>query len=350
MGTFLSISQIWKTNQQSSTQNIQSSEKNNNRAIVNEGDGPASHQSQNSHSIRVDLYQFLQKLNQPKPSLTFLIGTFSVLLYTIARLEGKLNNQSDQIIELKMQIAALNKQLYLKDTEQFPTHAQDKVIPNLQSIYPQFTPGVIKVTSNTTLNNDALGKLIVLEKPNLHLTLPPILFTGFTFKFFGTFARTINGKLPCFIKMGNDNSIIQFGNNHDNEKLISVNSGEYLELVANKEDNCWYAANRNAGLGLTPGFEWEIAGNRGWQRLPSGMLVQWGGGSSTNGGMLDVRFPQPFTSRESISIHGTHYGSGPSFVIEFANTLTETGGRLRLLDYEGKGYPDRYMKWMAIGY
>ncbi len=313
---------------------------------------------QNFRLIRDYLYPFFQKLNQSRPSLNFLIGASAVLLYAINSeknriiLERKVNNQSIEIAALNEKFSACdNKQFYIQSEKPFFENIEGNSVLSRYDIHNQPTQGIIEVNSNRALDRvDAFAQLIILKEPNLQLTLPAAntLSPGLSFKFFGAFRRSTVRDGRCLIKaMEGSENIIKLGNNHD-KGSISVNSGEYVELVPDTQKNYWYAANRNAALNLTPGFEASLVGQDGWQRLPSGMIMQWGVVLTEWNGMSRVTFPIEFPSNFRV-IHGTHWAGGPASTVEWRETRSTKGVTLYTSDHGGTG-PGWPVHWTAIGY
>ncbi len=309
-----------------------------------------------SNSIRTDLYQFLPKTHPLKSNLNSFVGISIVLLfYVILKREI---SQSTQIAALNEKFAIFeNKHFYLKDENAFLTGFKDQLI--LNTAHNKLNQGVIEVDSNRTLDIvDSLAQLIVLKEPNLQLTLPAAntLITGLSFKFFGTFTSSLTENGSSLIKpMAGSLDFIELGNKH-NATSIYLNSGEYLELVANKEANCWYAANRNTALGLTPSFEGSAAGKMGWQKFTKGRIVEWGEGRTDQSGVLDIKFSAPFTEQDSITLLGTYVnmktGSERIFAMGYAyNAISKTGIQFRALDdVDGSPLRNTVVRWEVKGY
>ncbi len=370
----------------SNTQIVKSVEKDVDQEDIEEG--PDFQNQRDSHSIHTNLYQVYQILNQSKPNVAFLknafIGFFA--LYMLRELDNlykqdanksrliedlykKDENNSKRIEYQSMQIAALNekiavfinKNLDINDGKPFLAGLEDKKI--LHTIHNQPTQGIIEVSSNITLDRmSAFAQLIILKKPNLHLILPAAntVSPGLSFKFFGTFTGPTSKDKRCSIKvMDGSRDTILMGNNHE-ENYILVNSGEYLELVANEKSNCWYAANRNAALDITPVFE-GVEGAEGarveqggWRRYTNtGMIEQWGSVDIPRPAIpiiLEVKFPVPFTLKDSITIHGTFIGAGGAYVYELEGTRSETGVKLQLVTINASWQYAKTIRWSAKGY
>ncbi len=306
---------------------------------------------QNFRFMRDCLSPFFQKLNRSSPSLNFLIGASAVLLYVI-NLEEKLNNQSLQIVALNEKFAACgNKQFYIQNENKFLENIEGNSVLSRYDIHNQPTQGIIEVSSNITLDRvNAFAQLIILKEPNLQLTLPAAntLSPGLSFKFFGAFPRAAAQDGRCLIKaMDSSEKSIKLGNNHD-KGSISVNSGEYVELIPDTQNNYWYAANRNAALNLTPSFEGAL-GQDGWQQLPSGMIMQWGRVRTESNGMSRVAFPIEFPS-SFIFIHGAHGpAGGPASTVEWKETRSTKEVTLYTSN-NGATAAGWIVYWTAMGY
>ncbi|QBH97342.1 phage tail protein [Limnobaculum zhutongyuii] len=78
-------------------------------------------------------------------------------------------------------------------------------------------------------------------------------------------------------------------------KTLTLRPTESVVLVV-EQNKTWHATG-DAVLRLTPSWSFNPAFNGGWQKLPSGLIIQWGGVSTISGDtttMLPVTFPTAF--------------------------------------------------------
>lgn len=88
----------------------------------------------------------------------------------------------------------------------------------------------------------------------------------------------------------------------------------------------------------------------GYQKLPGGVILQWGEGASNASGQLSVTFPIAFTSGDTAyRIVGMHSGTGAAMVIEHFWSRTLTGTRLDIFDTSGQPVNGVIIRWFAIG-
>jgi hypothetical protein len=88
--------------------------------------------------------------------------------------------------------------------------------------------------------------------------------------------------------------------------------------------------------------------NPGYQRLPGGLILQFGFATSNAGGDLSIVFPLAFPT-DVIAVTGSHVGTAGVAVIIVGGTLSVSGVTLRQRDFGGGGQAWQ-CRWMAIGY
>ena len=137
---------------------------------------------------------------------------------------------------------------------------------------------------------------------------------------------------------------------------VTVRQGNCIILatvVANKEpkeseeSNCWYAANRNTALELTPSFEGSFGVN-GWQQLGK-TLLQWGLNKTDQAGFVYINFPREFPEAFT-GIYAMHEGGGPAIPIEYITSRTNRGVTLRVTNHNEQTDGGWTMRWFATGY
>lgn len=325
-------------------------------------DEPSQHllNGQSHLSIRSRMRQFF---NQPKPELALLLAatsTILALLYVSSRRElnhvkgelnhvkGKLNEQSRQITVLNEKFAVFdNRHIYAKDEK-----------PPLAHIENNSVSDIIKASSDIALDSDAQNKYIILEKPDLHITLPSphSVPAGLSFEFFGEFKASNDGSSkPCFINVANSSTDRVILGNDQKERSIPIHSRESVLLVADKNSNGWHAINRNAAFGVTPGFAGSLAQN-GWQRLPGGLIMQWGiakirtgvGDDASNVISFTRSFPQ-----EVLGIHFSHDATGKEKTLANIMFLYQKIDRHTFFaraDWVGDHHFYTSVNWFAFGY
>ena len=88
----------------------------------------------------------------------------------------------------------------------------------------------------------------------------------------------------------------------------------------------------------------------GYQKLPSGLIMQWGDGTSNASGQLSITFPIAFTSSDfAYRIVCMHSGTGPAMVIEQFTARTLTGTSLGIFNTSGLPVQGGVIRWFAIG-
>ncbi len=96
------------------------------------------------------------------------------------------------------------------------------------------------------------------------------------------------------------------------------------------------------------GMAASLASN-GWQRLPSGLIMQWGTVTQGAGLSAQVTFPIAFpTGCQSIT--AIHAGSAGAMVIENSGARTASGTILRIFNDAGIQQSSWVANWIAVGY
>ncbi|BBE09733.1 Uncharacterized protein MCB1EB_1572 [Mycoavidus cysteinexigens] len=102
-------------------------------------------------------------------------------------------------------------------------------------------------------------------------------------------------------------------------------------------------------LSLFTGPDRQSFQGNGFQKLPGGLILQWGFTSTHGNGMSNVIFPVKFSTK-CLAIHGTHLGTGCATVIEYVGTRTNIGATLRTLDENAMTRAGWGLHWFAIGH
>lgn len=128
---------------------------------------------------------------------------------------------------------------------------------------------------------------------------------------------------------------------------VVMNNGDWMSFVSRSDG--WYAYG-TAQLNDAPGFGSSIGGS-GYQKLPSGLIIQWGitgwaaGASSGN-----VTFPIAFPNA-GLSATVTYYGAASSANPAKGISCTLNATTLSLNAYQAMaGSGGQAFSWIAIGY
>lgn len=193
--------------------------------------------------------------------------------------------------------------------------------------------GISEVSANTTLDTTYLGKLVVLLGASvLTMTLPtlasmPATALGAKFIFFNQTTKV------CQVNPAiGDTSNLVVGGGVSNA-FITLNPGDWVEITLMRS-NMWVASAGSAQLPWSGQFGASL-GSNGYQKLPSGLIVQWGFVSVTAANTditfsLPIAFPSVFYS---INMAGSYtvgsgsqayYNAAPSGLSQFV--LRSTSG------------------------
>lgn len=194
------------------------------------------------------------------------------------------------------------------------------------------------ISGPVTLTAAQAGNHIVLSGTPGTCTLPALstvpVGTVFQFK------QECNGRWTI-ASAGVDNAALVY--NNTSVGTISLKKENTLQVVSS--GNAW----RTYGTGLLPYDEnfGASLGTNGFQKLPSGMVIQWGGGTTNASGYVNVVFPLAFSS--FYAINATHLGTGPVTVIEVYNTRSNTGTVLRAFNSSDQVAANWACYWIAVG-
>lgn len=131
-----------------------------------------------------------------------------------------------------------------------------------------------------------VGKLIVLGGGGSTINLPSTANcpVGSAFHFFGQGGlSTINAV---------DGQIIGVGNNNSSTSL-TLTGNEYVTIVSGGLGNNWVVSNGTPMLKNSGPFLASVS-PAGWQKLPSGLIIQWGTIDSGASGAVGLTFPVTF--------------------------------------------------------
>lgn len=132
--------------------------------------------------------------------------------------------------------------------------------------------------------------------------------------------------------------VIYTGVGANSVSSLAINRGEHLWLLSNGA-NGWYIGGGSAALSFADCFGGSVA-SPGWQKLPSGLILQWGNNSFSTGGSA-ITFPIAFPN----SLYGIMLGQGGNgggYIFSQSQTLSGFSG------YVSAGTTTTHW-WLAVG-
>ncbi|WP_165676625.1 gp53-like domain-containing protein [Metapseudomonas otitidis] len=150
--------------------------------------------------------------------------------------------------------------------------------------------------------------------------------------------------LVCYIKSQGPDSIFANSANHALTSA-AIGDGDSVTFVSTG-GNRWFMYGVGA-LRYASSFGSSLSAS-GYQKLPSGLILQWGAGTSMPDGTHQIKFPIEFPTT-CLGVHGTHIGEGLAAIIEQHSTRSKTGVTVKL--YNRVGMTDVWwLTWFAIGF
>lgn len=150
--------------------------------------------------------------------------------------------------------------------------------------------GFVSFTTNAALTAAHAGMEIYASSTGsaITLTLPAAnaLPAGAKFRIYNT------GVSDVIVSRAGADTIV-LNNTTNTVTTVTLRSGDSIVLTSLGTGNLWYHGGGTAQLGNAGAFGSSLTTN-GWQRLPSGLIVQWGSGTPTAGRLtqsLAVAFP-----------------------------------------------------------
>lgn len=131
-----------------------------------------------------------------------------------------------------------------------------------------------------------VGKVIVLGGGGSTINLPSTANTpvGAAFHFFGQGGiSTINAVSGQIIGIGNNNT----------SATLTLTGNEYATIISGGPGNNWVVSNGTPMFKGSGPFLANLAPS-GWQKLPSGLIMQWGTVNSGASGAVGIAFPATF--------------------------------------------------------
>ncbi|WP_419900680.1 gp53-like domain-containing protein [Roseomonas sp. USHLN139] len=209
--------------------------------------------------------------------------------------------------------------------------------------------GYLGVTGNLGVTIAHMGRLVaqLSTVANSTFTLPAASAYPdggrVAFINLGTFSVTVQRSGSDVIRVGG-----AAGGATANSMLLRP--GDTLELLSDGSA-AWLPCGGSAHLPFVYGFG-SSQGGSGWQRLPSGLLIQWGTGTGSAAGGVSVTFPMAFPTN-LFDVQATNITAVSS--VAHANVYSRTlGGFLASMacaNTAGSGadyYADSF-HWFAVG-
>ena len=188
-----------------------------------------------------------------------------------------------------------------------------------------------------TAANDA-NKLIVIGSTGGNITLPAR-------------STVVPGTKLYFMSQGGTSTLFTQGSDAlwlDTTTVpnLPFGLGDYFEVTAASNSNVWMVTSGTPLLGKCSGFASSQLGI-GYQKLPSGMIIQWGSGATNSSGTfttsLPITFPNGwFTGYSSCQQAG-------SFTTTVSNLVTTTISVIGYSSSNGVPAVGLYVTWLALG-
>jgi hypothetical protein len=172
---------------------------------------------------------------------------------------------------------------------------------------------------NTTLPITDIGKWIFPNAASVTLTLPlaSACPQGSMISFSG------NNVTGCTINRQDTDVIII--NTNASVTSLSLDKWDTAMLI-NLGGVSWYLLGGEKRLGYSSAFENSLI-TAGYQKFPSGLILQWGANNSSGSADVAVTFPIAFPS-SAINVMCSPYGLTTSGALAGGNTLTTSGFNL----------------------
>lgn len=215
--------------------------------------------------------------------------------------------------------------------------AFDKTLPGT---YTQLRDAIaVAVRLQTAAYASAGGTADALT--GVYAPVVPALVNGLTLYVRAASANTTT--TPTFAPNGLTAKTIVKGANRALEVGDIDGAGHWIELQYDATLGKWVLLNPATGVSLLPLFGASLAGT-GWQKLPSGLIIQWGNfsASATIGNSVAVTFPITFPNgcRQVLLTSANSVTSSQSAWVD-SSTTAGFGGRSNAASV--------YVAYMAIG-
>jgi hypothetical protein len=171
----------------------------------------------------------------------------------------------------------------------------------------------IALAANTTLTASQMGNWAQVQAANVTATLPPLssVSPGATITF-------VVGAQSGFTIKANGSEIIQSSTATQANTYLPL-PGETVTLAANGTGVAWYVVE---GGFSTPSFSSSKV-TSGYQKLPSGLIIQWGiTAASITGGSMSATFPIAFPNTCLFAAGASTANSAPTAWMATGTTTT----------------------------
>lgn len=166
--------------------------------------------------------------------------------------------------------------------------------------------GFVQLSANTTLSASHVGMEVyaATSSGTITLTLPSAtaLKSGAKFKIFNT------GVSDVIVARAGTNTIV-VNNTTNTVTAVTLKSGDSIVLTSLGTGGLWYHGGGTAQLGSAGAFGASLTAS-GWQRMPSGLILQWAkSGTITAGQSGSVTWPIAFPNQCLFGISNASGGS-----------------------------------------
>lgn len=196
--------------------------------------------------------------------------------------------------------------------------------------------GYLNMTAAGTIATADLGKLVrvfLAGAGTINVPDPTAVLPGSTISIFNGQSVTSADVVTLSTPSG---KFLSLGDSPAAASTLVLRPAVQLDLVSDGSN--WRALNGYGGASLTAS---------GWQKLPSGLIVQWG--SSASGGTsagATITLPIAFTNA---MLQGLAIDTGAVCAAGGIDSMTTTQFKLYGRDFNGN-YAAFTMRWLAIGY
>ncbi|MFV3329324.1 phage tail protein [Pseudomonas sp. NY15437] len=202
-----------------------------------------------------------------------------------------------------------------------------------------FGPGAgIGLATSTTLTAAQSGRWIEVQATGITVTLPALSTTQASLTTY-----TIRTNVAFTLKASGAETLMYGSGNALN--AYPVLPGQSLTVVSNGPGTNWYVL----GDGFGASMYGALKAAPGYQKLPSGLIIQWGGSISGADGTANIAWPIPFPGGVGAVLAVGRWVSTGLPVYVGINTRTNTSGLFYCVDKTGTPGTMGF-DWMAIGY
>ncbi len=127
---------------------------------------------------------------------------------------------------------------------------------------------------------------------------------------------------------------------------IVLSAGQSVILMSEGAGNAYLVV--SGGLKSSNDFGSQLL-LPGYQKLPSGLIIQWGQSTSSAGGYSSITFPVSFPTA-CTNVVMTAASTTSNGLVPMYNSVTITGALFAVSSVSGNTYGTAAVAWMAIGY